>query len=169
MHSAWSRVNAVFTFFGTVIAVLCVLTTLTDFLHTSEPSVKLSLTEVKRLAPWRNRYDQAVLSVELDADLRSCMTWNTKQLFVYVQAEYETEEVGRQGLQRGQQPLPPPPQQQQQGEGRQQQRPGSCPIVCTRSEIDAAHCFQCAVEVAGFQLCASPNNPSPPKPPHSTA
>ncbi|GBF90486.1 signal peptidase complex subunit 3B [Raphidocelis subcapitata] len=94
MHSAWSRVNAVLTFFGSALAVLCVLTTLTDMLHAPDPSVNLRLTEVKRLAPWRNRYDQAVLSVGLEADLRSCFSWNTKQLFVFVQAEYATEKHG---------------------------------------------------------------------------
>lgn len=33
-----------------------------------------------------------VLSLKLDADLRSAFSWNTKQLFVYVQAEYVTPE-----------------------------------------------------------------------------
>jgi hypothetical protein len=28
----------------------------------------------------------------MDADLRSAFSWNTKQLFVYVQAEYVTPE-----------------------------------------------------------------------------
>ncbi|KAI8469269.1 MAG: 22 kDa subunit of signal peptidase [Monoraphidium minutum] len=92
MHSPWARVNAVLTFFGTVAAALCVLTTLTDFVHRADPAIKLELTGVKRLAPFRGKSDQAVLSMALDADLRSAFSWNTKQLFVYVQAEYETEE-----------------------------------------------------------------------------
>ena len=36
-------------------------------------------------------HDQAILSLQLDADLRSVFNWNVKQLFVYVTAEYETE------------------------------------------------------------------------------
>lgn len=35
---------------------------------------------------------QVVISLKLDADLRSAFSWNTKQLFVYVQAEYVTPE-----------------------------------------------------------------------------
>ncbi|KXZ50940.1 hypothetical protein GPECTOR_14g187 [Gonium pectorale] len=34
----------------------------------------------------------AVVTFDLNADLRSVFSWNTKQLFVYVQAEYETDE-----------------------------------------------------------------------------
>jgi signal peptidase complex subunit 3 len=30
------------------------------------------------------------MSLYLDADLRSIFSWNTKQLFVYLQAEYST-------------------------------------------------------------------------------
>ena len=36
-------------------------------------------------------HDQAILSLGIDADLRSVFNWNVKQLFVYVTAEYETE------------------------------------------------------------------------------
>jgi hypothetical protein len=36
-------------------------------------------------------HDQAILSLQLDADLSSVFNWNVKQLFVYVTAEYETE------------------------------------------------------------------------------
>lgn len=35
---------------------------------------------------------QAVISFDLDADLRSVFSWNTLQLFVFLQAEYETPE-----------------------------------------------------------------------------
>lgn len=92
MHSAGARANAAVTFFGSVVCVLCVLTTLTDVIHHSDPAVKVVLKGVKRLAPFRNKHDQAVLSMSLNADLRSEFSWNTKQLFVFLQAEYETEE-----------------------------------------------------------------------------
>ena len=36
-------------------------------------------------------HDQAILSLAIDADLRSVFNWNVKQLFVYVTAEYETQ------------------------------------------------------------------------------
>lgn len=90
MHTVSNRANAVLTFFGTVAAVLCVLVTLTDVLHKSDPPVTVQLEEVKKLSQHKGRQDQAVLSLKLDADLRSAFSWNTKQLFVYVQAEYVT-------------------------------------------------------------------------------
>ena len=33
---------------------------------------------------------QAILAFEVNADLRSCFSWNTKQLFAYIKVEYET-------------------------------------------------------------------------------
>ena len=36
-------------------------------------------------------HDQAILSLQMDADLRSVFNWNVKQLFVYITAEYETK------------------------------------------------------------------------------
>lgn len=90
MHNTWSRANAVATFFGTVAAVLCVVVALTDFVHSSDPAVSVSVTEVKKLSLHKGRQDQAALNIKLDADLRSVFSWNTKQLFVYVQAEYAT-------------------------------------------------------------------------------
>ena len=38
----------------------------------------------------RSNNEYASLRLVLDADLRGAFSWNTKQLFVYVQAEYET-------------------------------------------------------------------------------
>ena len=38
----------------------------------------------------RSNNEYTSLRLVLDADLRGAFSWNTKQLFVYVQAEYET-------------------------------------------------------------------------------
>jgi len=35
--------------------------------------------------------EQALINFDLDADLRGVWNWNTKQLFVYVMAEYKTK------------------------------------------------------------------------------
>ena len=47
---------------------------------------------LKNLKSLRNHrgIDQAVMSFDLNADLRPAFHWNLKQLFVYVVAEYET-------------------------------------------------------------------------------
>ena len=49
----------------------------------------MHLTPRTHLAPRTSR--QAVLTLGIDADLRSVWNWNVKQLFVYVTAEYETK------------------------------------------------------------------------------
>ncbi|KAL6756430.1 22 kDa subunit of signal peptidase [Haematococcus lacustris] len=90
MHSVMQRANTLGTFFGTVAAVLCVLTSMTDLLHRADPKVEISLAEVKRLSTYKGSKDQALITFNLDADLRSAFSWNTKQLFVYLQAEYVT-------------------------------------------------------------------------------
>lgn len=90
MHTVSNRANTVLTFFGTVAAILCVLATITDVFHQSDPPITVGVTEVKKLSLHRAKQDQAALALSLDADLRSAFSWNTKQLFVYVQAEYVT-------------------------------------------------------------------------------
>lgn len=55
----------------------------------AEPSVALSLSgepSLRRLQ--RERCDQAMLRMNLDADLGSLWSWNTKHIFVYVVATY---------------------------------------------------------------------------------
>lgn len=92
MHSFWNRLNSVLTFFGTVAALLCLLVAFTDVFHNSDPPVDVQLKEVKRFNAHRGKQDQAMLSISLKADLSSAFSWNTKQLFVFLQAEYETDE-----------------------------------------------------------------------------
>ncbi|OQR93030.1 signal peptidase complex subunit 3 [Achlya hypogyna] len=89
MHTIWTRANALFTLAMTVMSVMCALTTLTTYLHEPAPVVTtLQLNAVHSLKRYRDRTDKAVLSFDLDADLSSVFNWNTKQLFVYVVAEY---------------------------------------------------------------------------------
>mmetsp|Transcript_20065 Transcript_20065/g.55855 ORF Transcript_20065/g.55855 Transcript_20065/m.55855 type:complete len:181 (+) Transcript_20065:216-758(+) len=93
MHSWMHRGNTLITFFGTVAAILCLATTLTDLRHVynmPDPQVSVSLAEVKRLAPMTGSKEQATLTFSMDADLRSVFSWNTKQLFLFLQAEYGT-------------------------------------------------------------------------------
>ncbi|OQS05828.1 signal peptidase complex subunit 3 [Thraustotheca clavata] len=92
MHTIWTRANALFTLAMTVMSVMCALTTLTTYLHEPAPVVRtLSLNAVHSLKRYRDRTDKAVLSFDLDADLSSVFNWNTKQLFVYIVAEYASK------------------------------------------------------------------------------
>lgn len=121
MHSFWQRLNAIFFFALSVLGFLAFAAAGTTYWHTAQPRVSVSLKKIMLCAQTtpmcralpRTRaiahaarcvfavggsrkiqgagHDQAILSLQMDADLRSCFNWNVKQLFVYVTAEYETE------------------------------------------------------------------------------
>jgi hypothetical protein len=46
MHTVWTRANTVLTFFATVLSVLCVVVTVTDVFHKSDPPISIELKEV---------------------------------------------------------------------------------------------------------------------------
>mmetsp|Transcript_47075 Transcript_47075/g.75361 ORF Transcript_47075/g.75361 Transcript_47075/m.75361 type:complete len:194 (-) Transcript_47075:516-1097(-) len=89
-HTFMHRVNSLFTFAGTVLAGMCVLATLTDQIHTSDPQVSVKVAMVERFMRI-DRNDEAYLAFDIDADLTSVFSWNTKQLFVSLAVEYETK------------------------------------------------------------------------------
>ncbi|KAG6554531.1 hypothetical protein Mapa_003910 [Marchantia paleacea] len=91
MHSFVFRANAVLTFGITVLAALCILASLSDSFHSSLPDINLQVLNVDVLQRLSNGNDEAKLTLHISADLRSVFTWNTKQLFVFVAAEYETQ------------------------------------------------------------------------------
>jgi signal peptidase complex subunit 3 len=94
-HTFQHRLNALLTFAVSTLAVLCLLASITDEFHRSDPVADVRVLEIERFARV-DRNDEAYLVFSVDADLRSCFSWNTKQLFVSVQAEYEIDHP-RQG------------------------------------------------------------------------
>ena len=58
MHTVLYRANALLTFAGTTLAVLCVLASLTDYFHKPEPQVDLKLASVERLQRLSNGDDE---------------------------------------------------------------------------------------------------------------
>ena len=120
MFSFWQRLNAIFFFALSVLGFLSFLGAGMTYWHVSSPRIELTLEKIllrkiygaghdqvvapstlrhrssashltprTHLAPRTSR--QAVLTLGIDADLRSVWNWNVKQLFVYVTAEYETK------------------------------------------------------------------------------
>lgn len=89
-HTFQHRLNALLTFAVTTLAVLCLLASITDEFHRSDPVADVRVLEIERFASV-GRNDEAYLVFSVDADLRSCFSWNTKQLFVSVQVEYEID------------------------------------------------------------------------------
>eukprot|EP01026_Neomeris_dumetosa_P001207 TRINITY_DN1029_c0_g1_i1.p2 TRINITY_DN1029_c0_g1~~TRINITY_DN1029_c0_g1_i1.p2 ORF type:complete len:173 (-),score=10.36 TRINITY_DN1029_c0_g1_i1:263-781(-) len=91
MYTIWVRLNAVFTVASTALAVMCALVSLTDFFHKSDPKIDLRINNYDALYKKPRGDDAAFVQLDLNADLRSVFTWNTKQLFVFIAAEYETD------------------------------------------------------------------------------
>lgn len=93
MHSSVLRAQNVFGFFTTVAFVVAFLVAGTDLLAARSPSasVKAVNTQVVMGRPHyysTAREEYAVIRFSLDADLSSLFGWNTKQVFVYVTAEW---------------------------------------------------------------------------------
>ena len=92
MHSFWQRLNAIFFFALSVLGFLSFLGAGTTYWHVPHPRIDLKVDRVVLRKIYGAGHDQAILTMGIDADLRSVFNWNVKQLFVYVTAEYETED-----------------------------------------------------------------------------
>lgn len=91
MHSFWQRLNAIFFYSLSVLGFLAFMAAGTTYWHGADPRVSVSLKKIMLRKIHGAGHDQAILSLQIDADLRSVFNWNVKQLFVYITAEYETE------------------------------------------------------------------------------
>ncbi|KAJ6749241.1 SIGNAL PEPTIDASE COMPLEX SUBUNIT 3 [Salix purpurea] len=112
MHSSGYRANALLTFTVTILALMCIIASFSDNFNFPSPSTQIQIMkfnwfqkqthgndEVYRFAfsPWFDllfvgllRFYFVSLTMNITADLQSLFTWNTKQLFIFVAAEYET-------------------------------------------------------------------------------
>eukprot|EP00708_Paratrimastix_pyriformis_P006304 GAFH01005562.1.p2 GENE.GAFH01005562.1~~GAFH01005562.1.p2 ORF type:complete len:187 (-),score=5.37 GAFH01005562.1:38-598(-) len=90
LHSVASRANTIFTFYTTVLGVVVVCIALTSFLFPFEPTGRMAPRDVLLRKVEREQFDLSRFAFDLDADLRGAFHWNTKQLFVWITAEYET-------------------------------------------------------------------------------
>ncbi|KAL2110259.1 hypothetical protein VUR80DRAFT_1411 [Thermomyces stellatus] len=93
MHNALTRVQNTFGLFTTTAFVVALFIALTDFGAPRAPSGEIT-PENLQVSLGRPHYysskkeEHASIRFSLDADLSSLFTWNTKQLFVYVTAEW---------------------------------------------------------------------------------
>lgn len=97
MHTALNRVQNTFGFFTTCAAlaagIIALMTVLPWPPVTEFPSATVKATDIQVVkgrphysSPIREEYAQ--IRFNLDADVTSLFTWNTKQVFVYVTAQY---------------------------------------------------------------------------------
>ncbi|GAQ87666.1 signal peptidase complex subunit [Klebsormidium nitens] len=92
MHTFLYRTNSLLTFVASVLVVLCILASITDYFHRDSAVVAVDIVQVDRFQVSQAGNDEAFLAFNISADLRSVFTWNTKQLFVFLAVEYATPE-----------------------------------------------------------------------------
>ncbi|GAB2222103.1 hypothetical protein Droror1_Dr00013304 [Drosera rotundifolia] len=90
MHTFLYRANAVLTLSITILAVICAMASVSDIFNSPSASASIQVLNVNRFQKLSNGDDEVSLTLNITADLQSLFTWNTKQVFVFVAAEYET-------------------------------------------------------------------------------
>ncbi|EJP68672.1 hypothetical protein MY4038_001934 [Beauveria bassiana] len=93
MYNSFNRIQNVFGFFTTVACVFGAFIAATDLFSPREPSGIITPDNIQVVKGRPHYYstkkeEYAVIRFSLDADLSSLFTWNTKNLFVYVTADW---------------------------------------------------------------------------------
>ncbi|OSX65694.1 hypothetical protein POSPLADRAFT_1052365 [Postia placenta MAD-698-R-SB12] len=93
MHTLYARVNNVTALLSSCMMVLLAAIALSSFIFTADPKGQLAITNVQVVPGNARRYghrqqDFAFVNFNVSADLSPLFNWNTKQLFLYVSAEY---------------------------------------------------------------------------------
>ncbi|KAG6740525.1 hypothetical protein D5086_031818 [Populus alba] len=90
MHSFGYRANALLTFALTILALMCAIASFSDNFSFPYPSAQIQIVKFNWFQKQAHGNDEVSLTMNITADLQSLFTWNTKQLFIFVAAEYET-------------------------------------------------------------------------------
>jgi len=93
MHSWTFRLNAIFTFTVSALGALSALNVLSVAFLDPSPLTTIENVKLQRLpgsGPNRANAEARVM-FDMKADMRQLFDWNTKLVFVYVTAEYETQ------------------------------------------------------------------------------
>ncbi|XP_058091548.1 signal peptidase complex subunit 3B-like isoform X1 [Magnolia sinica] len=90
MHSLGHRLNCVFQIAAVLLALLCAFASLSDNLNTPSVHANVQVLKVNWFRKQLNGNDEVTLTLNISMDLQSTFTWNTKQVFVFIAAEYET-------------------------------------------------------------------------------
>ncbi|KAK6146616.1 hypothetical protein DH2020_020485 [Rehmannia glutinosa] len=90
MHSLGYRVNALLAFAVTILALICGIASFSDNFNSPSPSAEVQVLNINRFRKKLTGDDEVSLTLNISANLESLFTWNTKQVFVFLAAEYET-------------------------------------------------------------------------------
>ncbi|KAF9241789.1 signal peptidase 22 kDa subunit [Melanogaster broomeanus] len=93
MHSIYARFNGLSALWSTCIVALLAAIALSSFVFTANTDGKIDVVSLKVFNTKAKRYpykesELAFVKFNITADLRPLFHWNTKQLFVYLEAEY---------------------------------------------------------------------------------
>ena len=98
MNTLLSRTNAVFAFTLSVLAALTILCALSTAFKNYSDIVPIRLSTgkqvIKNVADFsasREKNDLGFVTFNLEADFADAFDWNTKQLFLYLTAQYQTQ------------------------------------------------------------------------------
>ena len=105
VHSVTNRLNFLFSVTLSTLFTCCAILASTSYVKSlvspCQPTGKIfstqnlspyTLWDPHPLLPTSRRHKHTVgIELNIQADFTQCMDWNTKQLFVYAVAEYETE------------------------------------------------------------------------------
>ncbi|KDR76270.1 hypothetical protein GALMADRAFT_96780 [Galerina marginata CBS 339.88] len=99
MHSIFSRVNNGSAFLSSCMMALLAAIALSSLLFNANPQGDIGISSIKVVSSNARRYpnkkqDLAFVHFNITADLTPLFHWNTKQLFLYLEAEY----INKQGV-----------------------------------------------------------------------
>ncbi|KAL7618624.1 hypothetical protein Lser_V15G04139 [Lactuca serriola] len=90
MHSFGYRANALLTFAVTILAVMCAIASVSDNFNSPSPTSQVQVLNINWFRNKPDGDDELSMTMNISADLQSLFTWNTKQIFVFLAAEYKT-------------------------------------------------------------------------------
>ncbi|XP_078428497.1 signal peptidase complex subunit 3A-like [Wolffia australiana] len=91
MNSALNRLNALATLALMTLGVLCGAASFLDVFNSPSVRANVEVVKVIRFRRQLTGNEEVNLTLNMSVDLQSAFTWNTKQVFVFIAAEYETE------------------------------------------------------------------------------
>ncbi|XP_039813267.1 probable signal peptidase complex subunit 3 [Panicum virgatum] len=89
MHSWMQRLLTAATTAAALLAAVCAAASALDAFHVPAVQAQAHVTKINRFHKQINGNDKVTLTFNVSANLESLFTWNTKQVFVFLTAEYK--------------------------------------------------------------------------------
>ncbi|KAJ4752718.1 Signal peptidase subunit family protein [Rhynchospora pubera] len=91
MHSAVQRANTAATIAAILLATICAAASFLDAFNSPSLQAHVQVVKINRFRRQLDGNDEVKMTLKMSMDLTSLFTWNTKQVFVFLAAEYETD------------------------------------------------------------------------------